>query len=357
MRRWHRLPACDLHVHRLYAYDTFSQSMSNSTTNPKPKPHGGDRRAPDSYVDTQAILKLKNLELRAKLIVEGFMSGLHRSPYHGFSVEFTDYREYSPGDDLRHLDWKLLARRDRKYIKRFEDETNLRCQLLVDLSSSMSFGSGEISKSDYAKTIAASLAWFLFRQRDAVGLITFDEAIDQILPARFRPGHLRHLLGALERSTGGNETDIGRPLEQVAATIQKRGLIVLVSDLLVPVESITKPLSYLRAIGHDIVLLRVLDPAEVDFSFDQASMFVDLETGQEIYVDPGSVVKDYKKQFTEHQTRLKTFCDENGIDYFETLTSDPVHKSLSNFLQARTQQAQRGQLTAANPNQRGGGSR
>ena len=312
----------------------------------------------DSYVDTEAILKLKNLELRAKLIVEGFMSGLHRSPYHGFSVEFTDYREYSPGDDLRHLDWKLLARRDRKYIKRFEDETNLRCQLLVDLSRSMSFGSGDIKKSEYAKTVAASLAWFLFRQRDAVGLITFDEAIDEILPARFRPGHLRHLLGALERSTGGNETNIGRPLEQVAATIQKRGLIVLVSDLLVPVDSITKPLSYLRAIGHDIVLLRVLDPAEVDFSsFDQASMFVDLETGREIYVDPGSVARDYQKRFAEHQTEIKTFCNENGIDMFEVSTFDPVQKSLFNFLQARSQQAQRGQLTAANPNQRGGGSR
>ena len=333
--------------------------MSNTTTNPKSNSGSSSANAPgNSYVDTEAILKLKNLELRAKLIVEGFMSGLHRSPYHGFSVEFTDYREYTPGDDLRHLDWKLLARRDRKYIKRFEDETNLRCQLLVDLSQSMSFGSGDIKKSEYAKTIAASLAWFLFRQRDAVGLITFDESIDEILPARFRPGHLRHLLGALERSTGGNETDIGRPLKQVAATIQKRGLIVLVSDLLVPVDSITKPLSYLRAIGHDIVLLRVLDPAEIDFSsFDQASMFVDLESGREIYVDPGSVAQGYQKRFTEHQTEIKTFCNENGIDFFEVSTSDPVQKSLFNFLQARTQQAQRGQLTAANPNQRGGGSR
>jgi uncharacterized protein (DUF58 family) len=251
----------------------------------------------------------------------------------------------------------LLARRDRRYIKRFEDETNLRCHLLVDLSRSMSFGSGDIEKSEYAKTLAASLAWFLFRQRDAVGLITFDEAIDQVLPARFRPGHLRHLLGALERSTGGSETNISRPLEQVAATIQKRGLIVLVSDLLVPVDSITKPLSYLRAIGHDVVLLRVLDPSEVDFSFGQASMFVDLESNREIYVDPSAVAENYQKQFAAHRSEIKTFCDENGIDFFEALTSDPVQKSLFNFLQARTHQAQRGQLTAANPNQRGGGSR
>jgi uncharacterized protein (DUF58 family) len=333
--------------------------MSNSVTNTKSQQRASSKTSSpqNSYVDTEAILKLKNLELRARLIVEGFMSGLHRSPYHGFSVEFTDYREYSPGDDLRHLDWKLLARRDRRYIKRFEDETNLRCHLLVDLSRSMSFGSGDIEKSEYAKTLAASLAWFLFRQRDAVGLITFDEAIDQVLPARFRPGHLRHLLGALERSTGGSETNISRPLEQVAATIQKRGLIVLVSDLLVPVDSITKPLSYLRAIGHDVVLLRVLDPSEVDFSFGQASMFVDLESNREIYVDPSAVAENYQKQFAAHRSEIKTFCDENGIDFFEALTSDPVQKSLFNFLQARTHQAQRGQLTAANPNQRGGGSR
>ena len=334
--------------------------MSNSSTNPKPNHEGTSANSSRaSYVDTEAILKLKNLELRARLIVEGFMSGLHRSPYHGFSVEFTDYREYSPGDDLRHLDWKLLARRDRQYIKRFEDETNLRCQLLVDLSRSMSFGSKGIEKVEYAKTVAASLAWFLFRQRDAVGLITFDEAIDEVLPARFRPGHLRHLLGALERSTGGNETNISRPLEQVAATIQKRGLIVLISDLLVPVESITKQLGYLKAIGHDVVLLRILDPSEVDFTFEQASMFVDLETGREIYVDPGTVAQDYQKRFAEHRSELKTFCDDNGIDFFEALTSDPVQTSLFNFLQARARQAhgaQRGQQ-ASNPNQRGGGSR
>ena len=280
------------------------------------------------------------------------MSGLHRSPYHGFSVEFTDYREYSPGDDLRHLDWKLLARRDRKYIKRFEDETNLRCHLLVDLSRSMSFGFNGIEKSEYAKTVAASLAWFLFGQRDAVGLITFDEAIDEVLPARFRPGHLRHLLGALERSTGGNETDISRPLEQVAATVQKRGMIVLISDLLVPIDSITKPLSYLRAIGHDVVLLRVLDPSEVDFSYDSASMFVDLETGREIYVDPGAVAQEYKKNFTEHRDEVKTFCAQNGIDFFEALTSDPIGKSLFDFLQARA-----GQTLTSNSNQNAGGAR
>ncbi len=322
--------------------------MSNTASSLNPE-NAANRAsaAAASYVDTEAILKIKNLELRAKLIVEGFMSGLHRSPYHGFSVEFTDYREYSPGDDLRHLDWKLLARRDRRYIKRFEDETNLRCHLLVDLSKSMSYGSADIEKAEYAKTLTASLAWFLFRQRDAVGVVTFDEAIDQVLPPRFRPGHFRHLLGALERSTGGKQTDIASPLEQIASTVTKRGLVVLISDLLVPVDSIKRPLSYLRAIGHDVVVLRVLDPGEINFAAGQASMYIDLETGREIYVDPGAVTKDYRKRFEQHQKELTTFCNENGINFFETTTSTPMQDSLLHFLQARSDQVQRGQLTAS----------
>ena len=207
------------------------------------------------------------------------MSGLHRSPYHGFSVEFTDYRQYSPGDDLRHLDWKLLARSDRKYLKRFEDETNLRCYLLVDLSRSMSFGTHEFNKAEYAKTTAATLAYFLSSQRDAVGIITFDEAISDVLPPRFRPGHLRRLMMCLERSTAGKSTDVSRPLEQIAQTVTKRGLIILISDLLAPTEELTRQLGYLRSLGHDVILLRILDPAEVNFSFATASMFQDLETG------------------------------------------------------------------------------
>ena len=288
-----------------------------------------------SHVDSDTILRINNLELRAKVIVEGFMAGLHRSPYHGFSVEFTDYRQYSPGDDLRHLDWKLLARQDRLYIKRFEDETNLRCYLLVDLSRSMSFGTQSFDKAEYAKTTAATLAYFLSLQRDAVGIVTFDETISDFLPPRFRPGHLRRLMLCLERSTSGTSTNLSRPLEQIAQTVTKRGLIILISDLLAPTDELTRQLGYLRSMGHDVILLRILDPAELNFTFDAASMFQDLETGQEIYVDPQTVAADYRNRFEEHAATIKKCCDDLGIDLFQITTDQPVESSLFDLIQAR----------------------
>ena len=285
-------------------------------------------------------MRIKNLELRAKIVVEGFMSGLHRSPYHGFSVEFTDYRQYTTGDDLRYLDWKLFARQDRYYIKRFEDETNLRCYLLVDASKSMGFGSGEFNKFEYAKTMAATLAWFLNHQRDAVGLVTFGDQIVDMIPPRFRAGHLRRLMVMLENSTSGKSTDLAAPLEQVAQTVSKRGLVILISDLLAPVEQFQKNLSYLRSRGHDVVILRTLDPAEVDFNFDQATMFQDLETGREIYVDPQSAAGEYKKRFQEHEATIEKTCDDLGIDFFQIKTDQPLETALFNLLQVRAKGGQ-----------------
>ncbi len=288
-----------------------------------------------SAVSPTAIMQIKNLELRAKIVVEGFMSGLHRSPYHGFSVEFTDYRQYSIGDDLRYLDWKLYAKQDRYYIKRFEDETNLRCYLLVDMSQSMGFGSGDYSKLEYAKTMAASLAWFLNRQRDAVGLVTFGDQIVDMIPPRFRAGHLRRLMVTLENSTSGKSTDLSAPLEQIAQTVSKRGLVVLISDLLAPVESFVKNLNYLRTRGHEVVILRTLDPTEIEFEFEKASLFRDLETGREIYVDPQSAVAEYRKRFLEHETAIKEICDQIGVDFFTISTDLPMETALLELIQSR----------------------
>jgi uncharacterized protein (DUF58 family) len=285
-------------------------------------------------------MRIKNLEMRAKIVVEGFMSGLHRSPYHGFSVEFTDYRQYSVGDDLRYLDWKLFARRDRYYIKRFEDETNLRCYLLVDMSKSMGFGSGDFSKAEYAKTMAATLAWFLNHQRDAVGLVTFGDRIVDMIPPRYRAGHLRRLMVMLENSTSGESTDLAAPLEQIAQTVSKRGLVVLISDLLTPVDQFAKQLGYLRSRGHDVVILRTLDPTEVDFSFDQATMFQDLETGREIYIDPQNAAAEYKQRFEEHEAAVRKICDQLGVDFFQIRTDQPLETALFNLLQARAQRGQ-----------------
>ncbi|MBC7821878.1 MAG: DUF58 domain-containing protein [Planctomycetaceae bacterium] len=282
-------------------------------------------------------MRIKNLQLRAKAVVEGFLSGLHRSPYHGFSVEFSEYRQYTPGDDPRYLDWRLYARSDRYYLKRFEDETNLRCYLLVDLSRSMGFHSAALAydKAEYAKTVAATIAYFLTLQRDAVGLITFDQTIRDYLPARYRSGHLHRLMMCLEHQLAGTETDLGLPLEQVAQTARKRGVVVLLSDLLAPVESLETKLGYLRSQGHEVVVIRVLDPAEVNFAFQDEAMFFDLESGRELYVDPIAMRANYQERFTEHAQDLSRACSSLGIDVYDLTTDQPLELALFDLLNSR----------------------
>ncbi|HUY91960.1 MAG TPA: DUF58 domain-containing protein [Pirellulales bacterium] len=310
---------------------------------------------PASFIDPAAVMRIKNLELRAKVVVEGFFSGLHRSPYHGFSVEFSEYRQYTPGDDPRYLDWRLFARSDRYYIKRFEDETNLRCHLLVDMSRSMGFGSLAYDKAEYAKTAAATLAYFLSLQRDAVGLVTFDERIQEHLPARYRPGHLHHIMLGLERSLAGKETRLGPPLEQIAKTAAKRGLIVLVSDLLAPIESLETQLGYLRSRGHEVVVLRVLDPAEIDFRFDEAALFHDLESGRELYIDPQATRQRYLARFAEHAAAIATACNRLGVDFHQLTTAEPLELALFDFLNSRLRRG-RSPARRARPARRAAGA-
>jgi uncharacterized protein (DUF58 family) len=253
-----------------------------------------------SFIDPQTLMRIKSLQMRARVIVEGLYAGIHRSPYHGFSVEFSEYRQYTPGDDLRYLDWRLYARSDRNYVKRFEDETNLSCYLLVDASRSMAFGSGPYTKYDYGRTLAATLAFFLYQQRDAVGLITFDKEITDYLAPRHRPGHLRRLMAILQQEPRGTATNLERPLEQIAQTVRRRGLVVLISDLLAPTDVLGTKLSHLRSRGHDVVVLRVLDRAEQDFSFSSSGMFHDMESGRQMYVDPQTARAQYRRRFTSH---------------------------------------------------------
>jgi uncharacterized protein (DUF58 family) len=288
-----------------------------------------------SFIDPHTLMRIKSLQLRAKIIVQGFLSGLHRSPHHGFSVEFSEYRQYSPGDDPRYLDWRLFARTDRYYIKRFEEETNLRCHLLVDLSRSMGFGSLAYTKVDYARTAAATLAYFLAMQRDAVGLVTFDERIADYLPARYRPGHLHRLMVCLERAVAGASTDLASPLEQIAATVRKRGMLVVMSDLLAETDALSANLALLRSQGHEIVLLRVLDPAEVDFNFPNAATFVDLESGRDLYIDPALAKQQYQKNFSKHEEEIRQTCRKLGIAFHLLITSQPLELALFDFLQSR----------------------
>jgi uncharacterized protein (DUF58 family) len=293
------------------------------------------------FVDTQALMAIRNLELRARVVVEGFWNGLHRSPYHGFSVEFTEYRQYSPGDDTRYLDWRLYARTDRYYLKKFEDETNLRCHLVVDQSRSMEYGSLKYSKSQYACTLAATLAWFLEGQGDAVGLFTFAERVRDYLPARHRHGHLRQLMLALEKEPAGGETDFNHPLQRVAELVRKRGLVVLISDLLAPVDELEQNLGRLTAAGHEIVLFQVLDPNELAFDFHQPMMFQDVESRRDLYLDPDVIRKDYQRKLENHNLRVETACRQLGIAFHRLLTSRPLELALFDFLRSRSRRGRR----------------
>ena len=286
-------------------------------------------------------MAIRNLELRARIVVQGFWNGLHRSPYHGFSVEFTEYRQYSPGDDTRYLDWKLYGRSDRYYLKKFEDETNLRCYLLVDQSRSMQYSSLAYSKSDYARTLAATLAWFLNGQGDAIGLFTFDERVRDYLPARHRHGHLRQLMLSLEKEPAGSATNLTAPLRRVSELVRKRGLIVLISDLLAPVEELEWSLGQITAAGHEVIIFQTLDPNELAFDFRQATLFHDVESGREVYLDPATVRADYRRKLDDHTQRVETVCRSLGVAFHRLMTDRPMELALSDFLRSRNRRGKR----------------
>ena len=289
-------------------------------------------RTPHSWIDMSALMRIKDMQLRAKSVVDGFHNGLHRSPLHGFSVEFSEYRPYSDGDDPRSIDWKLYARSDRYYIKKFEDETNRRCYLVVDQSKSMEFGTLDYSKMDYARTLAATLAYYLTLQRDAVGLLTFEGVVTEYLAARHRPGQLKRILSLLERAPNGTATDLRQPLAHLADIVRQRSLILIISDFLVPAETLRQPLSFLRARQHEIMLLRVADPSEISLNFDRSAMMVDIETGQEMHVDPEKVRDSYQRKFQQHEMALVELCGQLGISWTSLSTKDSVEHALFDLL-------------------------
>ncbi|HLH55734.1 MAG TPA: DUF58 domain-containing protein [Verrucomicrobiae bacterium] len=297
----------------------------------------GSRLPQSSLIDPKTLMSIRNLELRAKVVVEGFWSGIHRSPYHGFSAEFTEYRQYTPDDDPRYLDWRVFARSDRFFIKKFEDETNLRCYLLADQSRSMSYGSAGYSKAEYAGTLAATLAYFLYLQGDAVGLLTFDNEVREYLPARHRTGHLRHLMLALEKPSAGNATELGPPLKRIVEIVRKRSLIAMISDFLSPLDRLDRNLSALAASGHDVVVIQVLDPAELTFDFKSPAMFEDVESGKVLFIDPATARKEYLRKLTAHQEELRSTCRRLGVSWLEVSCDKPLELVLFDFLRERMQ--------------------
>ena len=288
------------------------------------------------YLDPAVIARLGTMELRARTIVEGFLSGLHRSPYKGFSVEFAEYRQYLPGDDLSTLDWKVYARSDRFYVKKFEEETNVDCHILLDTSASMGYASkGAVTKLAYGSFLAGALAYLMTRQRDAVGFIAFDVRIIERLPASARPGHLRSVLLSLDRLTLGRQSDVSRPLHQLADTILKRSMAVLISDLLDEPETVIRGLKHLRFRGTDVIVFHVLDRDELTFPFDRATRFRDLESGTEVLAVPAVVRDDYLKAVQDLCAVYERGLRLAGIDYVRLDTSEPLDFALASYLSSR----------------------
>lgn len=288
------------------------------------------------FIDPNTLSRLSNMELRARAVVEGFVAGLHKSPYRGFSVEFAEYREYTPGDDIRHIDWKVVARTDRYYVKEFEEETNLQCYILLDRSASMGYTSHGVSKLEYGSYLAASLSYFISQQHDGVGFISFDQDVVDYLPARSKPAHVHAILTQLEQLTPGKETDMGKPLHEMADMISRRGMVIVISDLIDEPERTMDALQHFRFKGHDLIVFQIIDPDELDFPFTDTVKLKDSETDEEITVVP-TLFKD------QYQETIQAFLEENRqgclklqADYALLNTADPLDMGLFTYLAKRS---------------------
>lgn len=287
------------------------------------------------FIDPKALSRIANMELRARSVVEGFVSGLHRSPYKGFSVEFMSYRPYIPGDDLMHLDWKLFARTDRYYIKEFEDETNTDLRILLDISGSMEYASDGLTKRTYASYLAASLAYLAIRQRDAAGITFFDEAIVESIPPRSTRGHLHAILEYLETLGPGARTELGKPLHALAEQHRRRGFVVLISDLLDDPEALVDGLRHFRYRGHEVMVFHVMDPQELTFDFPDLVEFEDMETGEKLLVASEAAREAYMENLERFKATLRRECGLLNIDYTLLPTDQPLDFALFEYLAAR----------------------
>ena len=292
---------------------------------------------PDSknFLHPEAIKRIERLDLRAQHIVEGFMSGGHRSPYFGQSVEFLQHREYQPGDDLRHVDWQVWARQDRLYVKQFEEETNMRVQLLVDVSSSMQYGNGPLNKYEYAATIATSLAYLVLKKHDAVGCVTFDDKIRENLPTRSQHTQLNSIITALENSQPADKTDLKQIFMSAAELFSRKGVVIVVSDLFGDTDETLKGLRMLRQRGHDVLLFHVLDDDELDFPFTGTAQFNDLESAAQLNCNPKALRDGYLEEINAFLETIRVGCARAAIDYAMVRTSDSMGAVLASFLSRR----------------------
>jgi len=290
----------------------------------------------DSFrVDPKLLATIADLQLLARIVVEGFLSGLHDSPNFGSSVEFAQYRPYVQGDDPRLVDWSLYARTDRLHTKQFQEETNLRCTIVLDCSASMDFASEIVSKFQYARILAACLAMLLYRQKDAAGLIAFHEEIETYIPPRMNVQHLHRILIELDRLTPSGQTGLAAALHQVGDLLPQRGMAILISDFLCPLDETLALVKLLRARHHDVLIFSIADPQERDFSFRRSITLVDSETGKELFIAPDSVREQYRENRNRHFAYLREECLSAEIDFEELTTSEPLDRALSGFMQRR----------------------
>ncbi len=284
------------------------------------------------YLKPEVLSRVSNLELRAKLVVEGFITGLHKSPFHGFSVEFSQHRPYNPGDSLRFVDWKVLGRTDRYYIKQYEEETNLKAHILLDVSNSMNYASKDITKLQYGKYLSSALAYLMLMQRDAVGMALFDSKIRKFMPPRSATSYLQPVLQELDRVESGDDTRISDVLHVMAERIKRRGLIVLISDLLDDPEEVISGLRHFRHNRHEVLVFHILDRQEIDFDFKGDVLFEDLESKEKIRTFPWYIKNEYRQKVQEFLDHYKHICQENKIDYQMLQTDLTLDKALMEYL-------------------------
>ena len=292
---------------------------------------------PDSkrFLHPEAIRRISRLELRARHIVEGFLSGMHRSPYFGQSVEFAQHREYAHGDDLRHVDWKVWARQDRLYVKQFEEDTNLRCTMLIDVSNSMAYGQGPLNKYEYACTVACSLAYLILKQQDAVGCVTFDDQVRNKVPVRSKRNHIHSVVQSLSITEPKDKTNMLEICRNVAESYPRRGMMVIISDLLTERDSLVRGLKLLRQRGHDVMVFHILDDDELDFPFSGPMRFDGLESEDFLNCNPRSLREGYLEALSGFLEDVRHQCAQNTIDYALIRTSQSLDAALASYLSNR----------------------
>lgn len=287
------------------------------------------------YLDPKVLNKISHLELKARMIVEGFIWGLHKSPYHGYSVEFAEHREYSPGDDIKHLDWKVFGRTDRLYLKQYEQETNLSSYILVDTSESMKYKSGPVSKFEYATYIASSLSYLTLQQQDAVGMFCFDKDVVKVVPARTNQVHMKAIVSTLAEAGNVNKTNMESTLHSIAGMIKKRGMIILISDLFDNPERILAGLQHFRYNKNDVIVFHVMDEFETEFPFKDMTKFLGLEGYPDILADPRSLRKAYVAEVEDFVTTIRRGCLKQQIDYVQVTTNQLLDVVLTTYLAKR----------------------